>query len=92
MKLLELLWSDISRAEIFKLLSPTAIQKISDDSFMSSVCVYTRNSELIFWIPQSFRQRNLKISQTTGNLKIAFVPAQLHTVVLEIWVRKYLSL
>lgn len=38
----------LAELEIFKPLSPTAIQKIGDDSFMNSVSVYTRNSELIF--------------------------------------------
>lgn len=91
LKLLELLWIDTSRGEVCN-LSSAAIQKISACSFLYSPCVYTRNSELVFWIPRSSRQRNLTISQTTGNLKIAFVPAQLHTAVLEIWVRKHLSL
>lgn len=59
--------------------------------FFYSFNLQTRNSELAFWIPWSFRQKNLTIPQTTGNLKIALVPAQLHIVVLEIWVRKYLQ-
>jgi len=89
--LLELLWIDISIAEAFNLLYSATMQKISVYSFLYSFKVHTRNSEKVFWIPRSFRQRNLTMSQTTGNLKIALVPAQLHIVVLEIWVRKYLQ-
>lgn len=60
-------------------------------SLLCSFSIHTRNSELVFWIPWSFRQNTLTNSQTTGSLKIALVPAQLHIGGLEIWARKYLQ-